>query len=635
MKPYLSFILLVFLVVSCSKDEKTVTFELSTSISPTEGGSVSSSNGTFDSGEEIQLIAIPADGYVFLNWSGAINSTENPLSITFNADKNITAVFEKSDGDKDGVPDDEDQCSETYSGEAVDAQGCSESQKDTDGDGVNDSLDQCPDTTSGDEVDAAGCPSDTTGGGGEIEEDADGDGIEDDSDECPGTPEGETADNQGCSESQKDAILDTDGDGVNDDSDECAATPEGQEVNAQGCSKSQRDSDGDGVNDESDECNETPKGEEVDEKGCSDSQIDGDGDGVSRDEDQCPGTPVGEGADANGCSDSQKDTDGDGVNDAIDQCPETPDGDVVEETGCAISLTTFVPDDRFESLLIEAGYDDVLDDFVLTAEIADVTELTLLGGDFDPAEMDLTGLEDFISLEELSIGYVNNLILDLSRYPSLKSLSMYEVSMNSLVIGPESNLGELRFEELVRIENFAIVNNDSLVRMIFQSDNFVTSLTITGNSRLEIIGDFDGRFGNVIIADNPALRTIDFGETDEVLELELGRNEALETFSLNLIQDEVYPLDFSTSPNLKRIDLGFRGGDYGSINISQNLLLESLFAEGCGLTSLDVSNNPLLTDLSIERNLLTCIKVNETQFSDIPTNWSKDDLADYALECPE
>lgn len=631
MKPYLSLILLLFLVASCSKDEKTVTFELSTSISPSEGGSVSSSNGTFDSGEEIQLIAIPADGYVFLNWSGAINSTENPLGITFNADKNITAVFEKSDGDKDGVPDDEDQCSETSSGEAVDAQGCSESQKDTDGDGVNDSLDQCPDTTSGDEVDAAGCPSDTTGGGGEIEEDADGDGIEDDSDECPGTPEGETADNQGCSESQKDAILDTDGDGVNDDSDECAATPEGEEVNGQGCSESQRDSDGDGVNDESDKCDETPKGEEVDEKGCSDSQIDGDGDGVSRDEDQCPGTPVGETPDANGCSDSQNDADNDGVDDAIDQCPETPSGEEVDETGCTINLTTFVPDDTFEQNLIDAGYDDVMDDLVLTANIASVISLRL-GVNGDPVEMDLTGLEDFRSLEELTIGSVNNLILDVTKYPTLKSLLMFDVTMNTFLIGRESNLEDLRFDELVRIETFTISNNNSLVSY-FGTDPVITNMIVTGNIKLESIGDFDGSYANVTIANNNALRRILFGETDNVGQLELGRNEALETFSLNLNQDEFYPLDFSTCPNLKTIDFGFRGGEYGSIDISQNPLLETLIADRCGLTSLDVSNNPLLTELTAEGNPTTCIQVNETQLSAIPPDWSKDATVEYALEC--
>ena len=37
-----------------------------------------------------------------------------------NSDKEITAVFEKTDTDKDGVTDDVDQCAETMEGETVD-----------------------------------------------------------------------------------------------------------------------------------------------------------------------------------------------------------------------------------------------------------------------------------------------------------------------------------------------------------------------------------------------------------------------------------------------------------------------------------------------------------------------------------
>ena len=51
-----------------------------------------------------------------------------------------------------------DQCPSTPNGETVDANGCSDSQKDTDGDGVTDDLDQCPNTPTGETVDANGCP---------------------------------------------------------------------------------------------------------------------------------------------------------------------------------------------------------------------------------------------------------------------------------------------------------------------------------------------------------------------------------------------------------------------------------------------------------------------------------------------
>ena len=51
------------------------------------------------------------------------------------------------------------------------------------------------------------------------------------------------------------------------------------------------------------------------------------------------------------------------------------------------------------------------------------------------------------------------------------------------------------------------------------------------------------------------------------------------------------------------------------------------------LTSLDVSNNTLLIDLYCQSNPLTCIKVNQTQLDDIPTQWEKDPEDTYSLDC--
>ncbi|MFZ4619541.1 MAG: InlB B-repeat-containing protein [Bacteroidota bacterium] len=44
-------------------------------------------------GDAVQLTATPASGYVFNNWSGDASGSTNPLSVTMNANKNITANF--------------------------------------------------------------------------------------------------------------------------------------------------------------------------------------------------------------------------------------------------------------------------------------------------------------------------------------------------------------------------------------------------------------------------------------------------------------------------------------------------------------------------------------------------------------
>lgn len=70
-------------------------YTLSTSVSPTEGGSISPGSGTYDDGTTITLTASPASGYRFDHWAGDASGNVNTASITINSDKNVTAAFIK------------------------------------------------------------------------------------------------------------------------------------------------------------------------------------------------------------------------------------------------------------------------------------------------------------------------------------------------------------------------------------------------------------------------------------------------------------------------------------------------------------------------------------------------------------
>ena len=61
------------------------------------------------------------------------------------------------DDDNDGVPNDNDSCSNTPQGESVNAEGCSESQLDNDNDGVMNDVDECDNTTAGSNINEVGC----------------------------------------------------------------------------------------------------------------------------------------------------------------------------------------------------------------------------------------------------------------------------------------------------------------------------------------------------------------------------------------------------------------------------------------------------------------------------------------------
>ncbi|MCD6374216.1 MAG: DUF5123 domain-containing protein, partial [Caldisericaceae bacterium] len=49
---------------------------------------------TYDPGTEVTLTAIPDTGYVFKEWQGDASGTDNPITITMDDDKTVTAVFE-------------------------------------------------------------------------------------------------------------------------------------------------------------------------------------------------------------------------------------------------------------------------------------------------------------------------------------------------------------------------------------------------------------------------------------------------------------------------------------------------------------------------------------------------------------
>jgi hypothetical protein len=62
-------------------------------VSSGDGGAVSSTGGTYTSGESVSITATANSEYVFSGWSNG--STDNPLSLTMNSNQTITASFEK------------------------------------------------------------------------------------------------------------------------------------------------------------------------------------------------------------------------------------------------------------------------------------------------------------------------------------------------------------------------------------------------------------------------------------------------------------------------------------------------------------------------------------------------------------
>ena len=211
--------------------------------------------------------------------------------------------------------------------------------EDNDGDGVINDLDLlCPNTPAGEAVNEEGCS--------QSELDDDEDGVMNNVDLCPGTPVATSVDGDGCSAEQRDS--DSDGDGLNDPVDDCPNTGVGEEVDENGCSQAQRDTDGDGLSDLDDACDDTPPGFPILANGCTDESAldtDLDGDGYSGvytyDIDNETGLHINQAGDAFPSDPTQwYDQDGDGYGDNpspannADDCPTEAGTSSIDFLGC-------------------------------------------------------------------------------------------------------------------------------------------------------------------------------------------------------------------------------------------------------------------------------------------------------------
>ena len=90
----------LLLLLTCAKEDSQtpnnppsqVIKQYTLSVTAGDGGSVSTTGGTFSQGTQVSITATPNSGYSFSGWSNG--STANPLSVTLNSNTSVTANFE-------------------------------------------------------------------------------------------------------------------------------------------------------------------------------------------------------------------------------------------------------------------------------------------------------------------------------------------------------------------------------------------------------------------------------------------------------------------------------------------------------------------------------------------------------------
>lgn len=96
---------------SASAFTVTTTGQYTLTVNVVGSGSVSLDppGGSYDPGTTVTLTATPAGGFVFSGWSGDLSGTQNPATLTMDANKSVTATFTSSGGGGGAVVHEETQ----------------------------------------------------------------------------------------------------------------------------------------------------------------------------------------------------------------------------------------------------------------------------------------------------------------------------------------------------------------------------------------------------------------------------------------------------------------------------------------------------------------------------------------------
>ena len=294
---------------------------------------------------------------------------------------------------------------------------------------------------------------------------------------------------------------------------------------------------------------------------------------------------------------------------------------------------TYIPDNGFEQYLINNGYDDNLDNYVITDKIISIKNLTI--NDINKYVIySIEGVEDFVSLESILIPY--------------NKLSNVNLSNNSKL-----SLVDFRRNNIQAID--------------LPKTNSVTNLDLVGNKLTTIDENNLLNISRLLVGQN------------ESLSLEINRLKDLQSLRI----DNIRKKDWNFSNNLKLTLLysSFEGyvnvsmlnklenfkayGSFSEIDLTENNKLKFLEIDA-PIKSIDLSSNTLIESLQISNSILTSVDVsflnlnqcflqNNTELKCIKTSpdqlgrlrspnggsqmegnafyWEKDPVASYLFNC--
>jgi len=323
------------------------------------------------------------------------------------------------------------------------------------------------------------------------------------------------------------------------------------------------------------------------------------------------------------------------------------------DTECNIDAYTVIPDTFFEERLHDLGLDNIENDGrVPTAYIENLISLDISNSSIS----NITGIDDFNSLEILRINNTSISDLDLSGNTTIKELYAYRISSETLNVSDMTALEYLECYESGSVRNLIVTNATALKEMQVYRNGF-TTLDVSTNTALEKLVCFEGplqqlntngatnlqelivyrtSLESLDVSNNKALERIECYDTNSLATINANGADALQ--ELYAYRSGLTNIDVSTNTNLTLLhvydcnnllsvetngltnlsDLNIGGASLTSLDVSTNIGLRSLNVSFNNLVSLDLrnGNNPSLTDFNANNNDdLVCIMVDDVSYA--------------------
>ena len=252
-----------------------------------------------------------------------------------------------------------------------------------------------------------------------------------------------------------------------------------------------------------------------------------------------------------------------------------------------VAQTTAIPDPNFEQALIDLGLDSgPIDGTVLTANVSSASYLDVSNRGIGS----LSGIESFVALQNLWCEWNTISWLDLSFCPNIITVHCGGNNMGGIYLAGCSNL----------ISISAWGNTFSSDPLLYHP--WLVYVDLTGSS----IWDID-------LSDYPKLKIV-FLSNCSLNSLSLGVNPTLiEEFDIS--SNPGISVDMSLLPNLERF--WCNGNNLTTLDVTNNVSLYQLSASSNDLTTLDLSFNPVMQNIYIPGNNLSYLDLRNGNNSGI------------------